>query len=82
LASTIRADVVAYIHYKMYTHNYKSSLLKDMIVAGLINLAKNKIEIKINGHNAFIGYNKLSQPELIRLNDLLMSHKLSQPQGK
>jgi len=53
-----------------------------MIVAGLINLAKNKIEIKINGHNAFIGYNKLSQPELVRLNDLLMSHKLSQPQGK
>jgi hypothetical protein len=66
----------------MYTHNYKSSLLKDMIVAGLINLAKNKIEIKINRHNTFIGYNKLSQPELARLKDLLMSHKLSQHQGK
>jgi hypothetical protein len=39
-----------------------------MIVAGLINLAKNKVEIKINGETVFIGYNKLSQPELALLN--------------
>jgi hypothetical protein len=57
-------------------------LLKDMVAAGLLKSAKNKIEIKINGDAVFIGDNKLSQPELARLNDLLMSHKIILAPGK